>query len=63
MVTRLPIHRGRRTAIDHLPSLLPAEATENFGAQLLPHLMRLGTPLQGVWQRAAETFQQKIRDL
>ena len=41
-------------AIDNLPSLLPREASEDFAAQLLPHLM--GLPDAEVWQRAAATF-------
>jgi len=43
-------------AIDNLPSLLPREATEDFAAQLLPHLLTLDQPDQGVWGRAAEMF-------
>jgi saccharopine dehydrogenase (NAD+, L-lysine forming) len=46
------------TAIDHLPSLLPRESSEDFSAQLLPHLRTLaaGSP---VWARAAALFQEK----
>lgn len=51
------------TAIDHLPSMLPVEATRDFGDQLLPHLLELGTDRTGVWQRAREVFDEKTREL
>lgn len=46
-------------AIDHLPSLLPRESSEDFAEQLLPHLLDLptGSP---VWQGAAQVFQDKL---
>jgi saccharopine dehydrogenase (NAD+, L-lysine forming) len=40
------------TAIDNLPSLLPAESSADFAAQLLPHLLALGDDQAGVWARA-----------
>lgn len=43
-------------AIDHLPSLLPIESSEDFSAQLLPSLMALDQPDQGVWARAKADF-------
>ncbi len=43
-------------AIDHLPSLLPIESSEDFSAQLLPSLMTLDRPDQGVWGRARADF-------
>lgn len=43
-------------AIDNLPSLLPAESTEDYAGQLLPYLLTLDTLDQGVWGRATETF-------
>ena len=43
-------------AIDHLPSLLPIESSEDFSAQLLPSLMTLDRPDQGVWARAKADF-------
>lgn len=43
-------------AIDNLPSLLPRESTEDFAAQLLPHLLALDDLDGGVWGRAAATF-------
>ena len=43
-------------AIDNLPSLLPREASEDFAAQLLPHLLTLHDMGTGVWGRAAQVF-------
>lgn len=43
-------------AIDNLPSLLPVESSQDFAAQLLPHLMTLDRPDQGVWGRARADF-------
>lgn len=43
-------------AIDNLPSLLPAESSADFAAQLLPHLLAFGNDADGVWGRAADTF-------
>ena len=50
------------TAIDHLPSLLPRESSEDCGEQLLPHLLTLGSR-SPVWLRALDlykTFEAKI---
>lgn len=44
------------TAIDNLPSLLPAESSADYAAQLLPHLSVLDRLGSGVWGRAAATF-------
>lgn len=43
------------TAIDHLPSLLPAEASDDFGSQLLPYLFEPGE--HEVWKRALQVFE------
>jgi len=43
-------------AIDNLPSLLPAESSDDFAGQLLPHLGTLGQLDSGVWGRAREIF-------
>ncbi|GID91277.1 saccharopine dehydrogenase [Amorphoplanes digitatis] len=43
-------------AIDNLPSLLPAEASIAFSAQLTPLLARLDDPADPVWERAAGEF-------
>ncbi|MDJ0653777.1 MAG: saccharopine dehydrogenase [Xanthomonadales bacterium] len=43
-------------AIDHLPSLLPRESSEDYSAQLLPTLQRLSNPHDPVWRRARDLF-------
>jgi len=50
-------------AIDNLPSLLPRESSEDFAAQLLPHLMRLDRMETGVWGRARDTFDTHIKEV
>ena len=50
-------------AIDHLPSLLPVESSEDFCQQLLPYLLQLTNLKQGVWQRANQIFVSKINEL
>ena len=46
------------TAIDHLPSLLPRESSDDFCMQLLPHLIEfLKTNIEGTpWGRALEMY-------
>ncbi|KAA8575129.1 hypothetical protein EYC84_004337 [Monilinia fructicola] len=50
--------------IDHLPSLLPREASEAFSKDLLPSLLSLkdwrNTP---VWAKAEKLFQEKVATL
>ena len=48
------------TAIDNLPSLLPAESSEDFAEQLLPSLLTLDQIDQGVWGRAAAMFSRAV---
>lgn len=48
-------------AIDNLPSLLPEEASADFSAALLPHLLEFG--VGGAWGRCLERFQEACRDL
>ena len=61
-----PARRVRRDppldviAIDNLPSLLPAESSEDFAAQLLPHLKSLDRLDRGVWVRASEMFDKHL---
>jgi saccharopine dehydrogenase (NAD+, L-lysine-forming) len=50
-------------AIDHLPSLLPAESSDDFSTQLLPSLLDLEKDETGVWQRAHEIFLEKSQAL
>jgi saccharopine dehydrogenase (NAD+, L-lysine-forming) len=44
------------TAIDNLPSMLPAESSEDFAEQLLPHLITLAAIDSDVWGRAKNWF-------
>ena len=44
-------------AIDHLPSMLPKESSEDFSAQLLGAMLEL--PDGRTWQRALELFEDK----
>ncbi len=48
------------TAIDNLPSMLPVESSEDYAAQLLPSLLTLGDPENGVWGRARDFFESHI---
>jgi len=50
-------------AIDHLPSLLPKESSEDYGQQLLTHLLTLDDKSQGVWPSALALFKNKTKDL
>lgn len=61
-----PVLRVHRTppldimAIDNLPSLLPRESSEDFAAQLLPHLTDLDRMDAGVWARARAVFDRQF---
>ncbi len=50
-------------AIDHLPSMLPRESSEDFSNLLLPTLLQLGEPEAGVWGRALDVFKDKTKGL
>jgi saccharopine dehydrogenase (NAD+, L-lysine-forming) len=50
-------------AIDHLPSLLPKESSEDYGQQLLTHLLTLDDKSQGVWPAALALFNSKTKNL
>ncbi len=50
-------------AIDNLPSLLPAESSVDFAAQLLPSLLTLDTLDGGVWGRARATFNEHLQEI
>jgi saccharopine dehydrogenase (NAD+, L-lysine forming) len=50
-------------AIDHLPSLLPKESSEDFSNQLLPHLLNLGVPDDSVWSGARHKYDQALREV
>ena len=51
------------TAIDNLPSLLPAESSDDYASQLLPSLLTLGDLSAGVWGRAEATFNDHMERL
>ena len=48
------------TAIDNLPSMLPAESSDDFANQLLPSLLTLDALDSGVWGRAKATFDEHL---
>jgi len=50
-------------AIDHLPSLLPKESSEDYGQQLVEHLLGLKNIEQGVWPKALQLFNEKTATL
>lgn len=51
-------------SIDHLPSLLPREASESFSHALLPSLLQLKDRRQArVWKQAEELFDEKVKSL
>ncbi|TNF30297.1 MAG: saccharopine dehydrogenase [Deltaproteobacteria bacterium] len=53
------------TAIDHLPSLLPRESSDDFCQQLLPHLISFldGKLENSPWERSLEIFFRKTEEL
>jgi hypothetical protein len=50
-------------AIDHLPSMLPLESSEDFSRQLLATLLALDRPDEGAWRRARDVFDTNTKDL
>ena len=51
-------------SIDHLPSLLPREASEAFSAALLPSLLSLKDRKNArVWKQAEDLFKEKVATL
>jgi saccharopine dehydrogenase (NAD+, L-lysine forming) len=51
-------------SIDHLPSLLPREASEAFSSDLLPYLTALKNWRDHpVWARAEKLFEDKVATL
>ncbi len=51
------------TAIDNLPSMLPAESSRDYAAQLLPALKALDRIDRGVWVRARQVFDSHLAKL
>ncbi|MGI9402060.1 MAG: saccharopine dehydrogenase [Rhizobiaceae bacterium] len=50
-------------SIDHLPSMLPLESSEDYSRQLLPALLALDVPEEGVWGRALGQFNKHLKRL
>ena len=55
--------RPKIIAIDHLPSYLPKESSDNFSKQLLPYLINLFSEGENssVWGRAKQIFNEHIK--
>lgn len=50
-------------SIDHLPTLLPREASEQFSADLLPSLLELRNRKEArVWNQAEKIFNDKVTE-
>jgi len=50
-------------SIDHLPTLLPREASEQFSADLLPSLLQLPEhDTSNVWIKAEKLFKEKVKE-
>ncbi|PGH08334.1 hypothetical protein AJ79_06021 [Helicocarpus griseus UAMH5409] len=51
-------------SIDHLPSLLPAESSNAFSSDLLPHMQEIkNRDSNPVWQRAEKLYREKVQTL
>lgn len=51
-------------SIDHLPSLLPREASEAFSSDLLPSLLNIRSwRSEPVWARAEALYEEKVATL
>ncbi len=50
-------------AIDHLPSMLPLESSEDYSNQLTKVLLELNEPEKGVWGRALNDFNKNLARL
>ena len=62
-VISLPIEDPRLDiiAIDHLPSMLPLESSQDYSQQLVQALLTLDEPTKGVWGRALDQFNRHMR--
>jgi len=47
-------------SIDHLPTLLPREASEQFSADLFPTLLQF--PTSRVWEDAEKLYREKVAE-
>lgn len=50
-------------AIDHLPSMLPREASEDYSSQLIKALLELDEPAKDIWGRALDQYNKNIARL
>ncbi|KAI0188992.1 Saccharopine dehydrogenase [Xylaria flabelliformis] len=54
----------RIIAIDHLPTLIPRESSDEYSAMLLPSLLSLDRRGdEGVWKRAEQTYKDRVAEL
>ncbi|CAK7270692.1 Saccharopine dehydrogenase [Sporothrix epigloea] len=54
----------RVIAIDHLPTLVARESSDEFSSLLLPSLLTLkDRDTEGVWTRAQQTFKDRVKEL
>ncbi|KIJ24375.1 hypothetical protein M422DRAFT_274876 [Sphaerobolus stellatus SS14] len=49
-------------SIDHLPTLLPREASEQFSSDLLPSLLELKNKDTRVWAQAENLYKEKLAE-
>lgn len=49
-------------AIDHLPTMIPAEASESFCSDLVPFLLQLQEG-SAVWSDAEHLFYEKVKEI
>lgn len=62
-VQGVPAPRVTVVSIDHLPTLLPREASEQFSADLLPSLLQLRErETARVWTDAKKLFESKLAE-
>lgn len=54
----------RIIAIDHLPTMIAREASDEYASLLLPSLLKLrDRETEGVWTRAEQTYRQRVSEL
>ncbi|RYP83583.1 hypothetical protein DL770_005367 [Monosporascus sp. CRB-9-2] len=65
--TSKPLEQGpevRIIAIDHLPTLIARESSDEYSSLLLPSLLTLDKrDTEGVWTRAEKIFKEKVADV
>ncbi|KAK6063483.1 alanine dehydrogenase/PNT domain-containing protein [Seiridium cupressi] len=61
---KLDGHEVRIVAIDHLPTLVARESSDEYSRLLLPSLLTLDRQeSEGVWKRAKQTYLDRVNDL